>query len=64
MKTPVREFLLNKITKSDCTSATSNERILLRVTSDFFATSNFSNEQQVIFYEQILLRVTSNFCNK
>ena len=49
------EFLFHKVTKSDSTSATSNERILQRVTSDFLqrATSATSNER-------ILQRVTSN----
>ena len=56
MKTPVREFLLKKIAKSDYTSATSNEQTLLRVTSEFLqqATSPTSNER-------ILQRVTSDY---
>ena len=50
------EFLFHKVTKSDSTSATSNERILQRVTSDFLqrATSATSNER-------ILQRVRSDF---
>ena len=65
------EFLFHKVTKSDSTSATSNERILQRVTSDFLqrATSATSNErilQRVtsdFCNEQLLQRVTSEFCN-
>ena len=50
------EFIFHKVTKNDSTSATSNERILQRVTSVFLqrATSAMSNEQ-------ILQRVTSDF---
>ena len=53
------EFLFHKVTKSDFTSATSNERILQRVTSEFLqrATSATSNEQ-------ILQRVTSDFLQR
>ena len=53
------EFLFHKVTKSDSTSATSNERILQRVTSDFLqrATSTTSNQQ-------ILQRPTSNFLQR
>ena len=47
MKAPVVEFLFHKVAKSDTTSATSNERILQRVTSDFTS----SNEQRVNFNE-------------
>ena len=53
------EFLFHKVTKSDSTSATSNERILQQVTSDFLqrATSATSNER-------ILQRVTSDFLQR
>ena len=53
------ESLINKVTKSGSTSATSNEEFLQRVTSDFLgrATSATSNKR-------ILQRVTSDFCNK
>ena len=55
-KTHVLESLLNKVSKSESISATSNERILQRVTSDFLqqSISETSNEQ-------ILQQVTSNF---
>ena len=53
-KAPVVELLFHKVAKSDSTSATSNERISQRVTSDFFATSN----------EQILQRGTSDFLQR
>ena len=61
------EFLFHKVTKSDSTSATSNERILQLVTSDFLqrATSATSNErilQRVT--SDFLQRVTSEFCNE
>ena len=50
------EFLFHKVTKSDSTSATNNEQILQRVTSEFLqrATSAMNNEQ-------ILQAVTSDF---
>ena len=50
------DFLFHKVKNSDSTSATSNEQILQRVTSDLLqrATSATSNEQ-------ILQRVTSDF---
>ena len=53
------EFLLHKVTKSDSTSATSNERILQRVTSEFLqrATSAMNNEP-------ILQGVTSDFLQR
>ena len=59
MKAPVVEFLFHKVAKSDSTSATSNKRILQRVTSDFLqrATSTTSNQQ-------ILQRATSNFLQR
>ena len=55
-KAPVVELLLHKVAKSDSTSATSNERISQRVTSNFLqrATPATSNEQ-------ILERVKSDF---
>ena len=53
------EFLLHKVTKSDSTSATSNERILQRVASEFLqrATSAMNNEP-------ILQGVTSDFLQR
>ena len=53
------KFLFQKVTKSDSISATSNERILQRVTSEFLqrATSARSNEQ-------ILQQVTSDFLQR
>ena len=53
------EFLFHKVTKSDSTSATSNERILQRVTSEVLqqATSATSNGR-------ILQRVTSDFLQR
>ena len=58
-ETPVLELLFHKIAKSDSTSATSNERILQRVTSDFLqrATSATSSEW-------ILQQVTSDFLQR
>ena len=49
------QFLFHEVTKSDSPSATSNERILQQVTTDFLqlATSSTSNER-------ILERVTSD----
>ena len=63
-KTRVLESLLNKVAKSDSTSATSNERILQRVTSDFLqqSISGTSNEQ---ILQQVTSNFTmSNFCNE
>ena len=53
------ESLFHKVAKKDSTSATSSERILQRVTSDFLqrATTSTSNER-------ILQRVTSDFLQR
>ena len=69
---PVVELLFHKVVKSDSTSATSNERILQRVTSDFLqqAISATSNEQilqratSATTNEWILKRVTSDFLQR
>ena len=55
----MEDFLFHKVTKSDSTSATSNEQILQRVTDESLqrATSATSNEQ-------ILQRVTSDFLQR
>ena len=53
------QFLFHEVTKSDSPSATSNERILQQVTSEFLqlAISATSNEH-------ILQRVTSDFLQR
>ena len=49
-------YFVNKVAKSDSTSAKSNERILQRVTSDFLQRATFATSNK-----QILQRVTSDF---
>ena len=61
------EFLFHKVTKSDSTSATSNERILQRVTGEFLqrVTSDFlQRATSATSNEQILQRVTSEFLQR
>ena len=58
------EFLFHKVAKSDSTSATSNERILQRVTGEFLqrVTSDFlQRATSATSNERILQRVTSDF---
>ena len=50
------DFLFHKVTKSDSTSATSNEQILQRVTSDFLQRATSARSK-----EGILKRETSDF---
>ena len=65
------ELLFHKVAKSDSTSATRNEGILQRVTSEFLQRATFATIKERIwqregsdFLQRLLQQVTSEFYNE